>query len=222
MLLGLGILKKFVRSQPLKEITLFLCFLLSFLLYSMSTPEPPSIYVMPLRYLFGFSILLLPWVGVGAYELEVQLKKKYKYAPLFVYSLLIFTLLPFTYSHIKKMHKEEGRLLYELREAGLYIKKKGVKNPCVLSPQHVVAYYADGECITTPWASYKEIIEYAREKRVDYIVIYEREIRGKLNLWPQLFFLLDPANCPPELKLFYDDKGKWGKGRRVLIYRLIR
>jgi hypothetical protein len=62
------------------------------------------------------------------------------------------------------------------------------------------AFYAQGKHLYLPAEEYGTVINYAKRKKVDYIVIYER------NIWKnqRLKFLLDEQGDTPELQLVYE------------------
>ena len=66
----------------------------------------------------------------------------------------------------------------------------------MMSRKPYIPYYADAKWFGTP-PTYLEVLELARSKHVDYILI-DRGIDYYLR--PELRFLFDPNKSPPELK----------------------
>jgi hypothetical protein len=66
----------------------------------------------------------------------------------------------------------------------------------VMSRYPAIAFHAGTRWAPTPAAEWPQVLAYARAHRAGYLVVDEWEV-GRLR--PQLQFLLDPAQAPPEL-----------------------
>ncbi len=98
--------------------------------------------------------------------------------------------------------------------AGLWLAEHTDPGDPVVSRNSEVGLYADRPLVAFPDASWEEVLAYIRARKARYLVVDDWEIT---RLRPQLRFLLDPAQAPPELEhlVTFED------GRRTtLIYRL--
>jgi hypothetical protein len=77
-----------------------------------------------------------------------------------------------------------------------------------------VAFYADAKWEPTPNAAWPEVLRYARHVGADYFVLDGREVE---KLRPQLAFLMDEKQTPPELELVHVDASE---NERLMIYRI--
>ncbi len=77
-----------------------------------------------------------------------------------------------------------------LREIGI------TPDTVVMSRYPAIAFHSGAAWTPTPAATWEEVRAYARAKGAHYLVMDEREAQWR----PQLAFLLDPQNAPPELR----------------------
>jgi hypothetical protein len=77
-----------------------------------------------------------------------------------------------------------------------------------------VAFYADAKWEPTPNATWPEVLRYARHVGADYFVLDGREVEG---LRPQLAFLVEGEDVPPELELVHVDTSEGGK---MVVYQI--
>ncbi|MCD6291542.1 MAG: hypothetical protein J7M34_13645, partial [Anaerolineae bacterium] len=84
----------------------------------------------------------------------------------------------------------------------------------IMSRNPEVALYADRPLVAFPNATWPQVLAYARSHGARYLVVSDWEIT---KLRPQLRFLLDPNQAPPELKHLVTLQGPM---RRVMIYQI--
>ena len=93
----------------------------------------------------------------------------------------------------------------ELKEAGLWLKKYSNNSPVLMSTNKAVDFYAGsynirkGASFTN--VDYNRLIEYAKHKDVEYLVLAERYIETD----PKLHFLFNNSKIPENLCLIYED-----------------
>lgn len=109
----------------------------------------------------------------------------------------------------------------ELKKAGEWLREQTSAFPNMMSYNKAVDFYAGGTDIrqgaTFPVRNeIDRIIEYARYKKIDYLVISERYAEHFGNLQP----LVEQTLVPPALELVYQDREP--SGIRTVIYRLQR
>lgn len=106
----------------------------------------------------------------------------------------------------------------EQKIAGLWIKAHSEKTPVIMSRGHTVDFYAGNyniaETVTIPKNDLSRVLEYAKFRGVDYLVLNERYAVA----YPEIRFLLDEENIPAELQLVF----KFDKrpGLKTVVYQL--
>ena len=103
-------------------------------------------------------------------------------------------------------------------KVGEWMKEKIPKPIRVMSRKPYIPYYADAQWFGTP-PTYPEVLELAKSKNVDYIVL-DKGVDYYLR--PELRFLFDPDKIPPELQFIGGVKHpKTGK-LLIVLYRIER
>jgi 4-amino-4-deoxy-L-arabinose transferase-like glycosyltransferase len=199
----------FSKQRSLKH-----AFLLSMLfpVFVQTIWAPESRYIMPLLpfliIIAASGLLCLNEVFLSS----AQIKKAHKKIIFAVITAgLILSFLPSVLKVVSSGRDEP----IEHKKAGLWLKQFDVSNPVIMSRKPWVSFYADGDWVCLPYGDIDEVIGYAQEKKVKYLVIDELLIT---RLRPQLAFLLDENNAPKVLKLIYKDESL---GRKILIYEII-
>ncbi|RLJ04045.1 MAG: hypothetical protein DRP08_02525, partial [Candidatus Aenigmatarchaeota archaeon] len=106
-------------------------------------------------------------------------------------------------------------LLSGSKDVGIWIKKNLPPRPIIMSRYSHVPFYADGVFVPMPYANYSAVIDYARYKNVDYIIINRDVISIRR---PELAFLINETSAAPELKLIFEyNDGK----ENILVYELV-
>ncbi|MGC8825431.1 MAG: glycosyltransferase family 39 protein, partial [Anaerolineae bacterium] len=86
---------------------------------------------------------------------------------------------------------------FHYKEVGEWLKANSAPTARIMSRGAIVALHADRFWVPFPHASYEEVLRFARENRVDYLVVNQHEFEV---MRPQLAFLGDPSQAPPELE----------------------
>lgn len=218
LLAGLGLFRaRWPKERVEREFYLLLFFTSTLMGYALTLRNPR--YLVPLMPLFIF------WVSKGIVELEdwlietgdynnklkkLLVKNQNLIRPLIV-TVVFFSLLP-AMTYPMRGHKLDQPL--EQKRAAVWIKNHSDSAPLIMSTGPWAAFYAGGKHIYLPDEEYSVLIDYARHKKVDYIIVDERWVP---KLTPHLRFLLDEQSQLPELKLVYKDEIT---NYKVFIFRL--
>jgi len=197
------------------------------LAFVVSTLIGYAITVMELRYLVPLVPLLLCWTAKGLLEFESWVAatlslldiKLLRPATLRVGLFIVMASL-LTPSLVAPMVRSKWEdLPFEHKEAGLWMKGRSPGSPLIMAQGPWAAYYSGGRHIYLPRESYATVLNYARRKRVDYIIVGARCLMhtGCLQDTP-LGFLLDEKRVPADLQLVYvhADRPEY----KILVYRL--
>jgi 4-amino-4-deoxy-L-arabinose transferase-like glycosyltransferase len=85
------------------------------------------------------------------------------------------------------------------KAAAEWIRSQGLESPLIMATGPWPAFYTGGRHLYIPNEELPVVLEYARRKKVDFIVLEERWLDSTPSLAP----LLDSENIPPELTLVY-------------------
>ncbi len=226
------ILGFFVKTNSRKKI-IFDLFILSFILFYWGIIIP--LFHINQRYFLPLLPLGFIWAGQGTVILHAWLKhvlnklRLFKKNRLFINLLSIvivvfFLLLSYVPGLIKivsdnSVSPDIGAKPVEYKKAGLWIKEHCEKTPIVMSHYQTVSYYAGNfniaESVSIPFDTIERILEYAKYRGVDYIVLSERYV----ELFPRIRPLFYMKNIPGQLKAVYNFESK--AGLKVVIYKLI-
>ncbi len=147
-------------------------------------------------------ILCLAWAGAGVVEIEHKIRnlpvvaktigkktanlKRLRWA---LVGVIVFALLPKTLAsqRIEKM---------PIRQAGVWIKENGPKNPTVVGQGDLarIGFYAEGTFFEIPRD--QELNQFLRQRRVDFLAINQRDIA---NTHPGLIDSLDSERFKREV-----------------------
>jgi 4-amino-4-deoxy-L-arabinose transferase-like glycosyltransferase len=103
----------------------------------------------------------------------------------------------------------------EPKAVALWIREHSGKSPLIMANGPWAAFWAGGQHLYLPDEEYAKVLDYARRKKVDYLVFEERHV-GKT---PQLRFLLDETIEHPGLKLVHQYEEP--RSPRVLVFQLV-
>ena len=78
-----------------------------------------------------------------------------------------------------------------------------------------IAFHGERRWAPTPNAEYEEIMRYAQHKGARYFVIDERETK---SMRPQLAFLVEGRQVPPELRLLHSETSE---GEKLVVYEIL-
>jgi len=115
---------------------------------------------------------------------------------------------------LKTARVEQATLTPSHKAAGLWLAQNSQEGEAVMTRARELALYADRPLVALPRGDWATVLDYGRARGADYLVIDNWEIDA---LRPQLAFLLDPAQTPPEAEFLqsFDDPR-----RTTFIYRL--
>jgi 4-amino-4-deoxy-L-arabinose transferase-like glycosyltransferase len=99
-------------------------------------------------------------------------------------------------------------------EVGRWLKENSAPSPLIVAAGPWAAFYADGRHLFLPLESYPKVVEYARRKRVDYVVIEEDTMN------PSLRFLMQPGGEQAAAGLAPAYRYERTPGHRIYVYRL--
>lgn len=100
------------------------------------------------------------------------------------------------------------------RPVAAWIQKHTSTPPLIMATNPSIFFYAGGKHLYLPNEEYPVVIDYARRKKVDFIVIDERDIGTSESLR----FLLDEQSVHPGLKLVY--KSEKAPKQKILVFTL--
>ena len=116
--------------------------------------------------------------------------------------------------HIRVVRGGQETLDYAHKQAGLWLGEHTSEDAKIMSRDLAISIYAERGFVPSPRADYAALLDYARRKGADYLVVDEHELRV---LRPHLAFLLDIDKPPPELKPLRS----WvERGGRTIVYRI--
>lgn len=107
-------------------------------------------------------------------------------------------------------------LPWDRKEAGEWLRLHAPPEAAVMSRSPEISLYADRPSLPSPNADWPQVLDYARRNGASYYVADRRELT---ELRPQLSFLADPAQAPPELIHETTIEGRYGQA--TVIYRFI-
>ncbi len=135
------------------------------------------------RFMMTPVMLSLLWAGIGIVEVEHRVRNTsliphlarakfvgFRYLKWALLVLIVFTLVP------KALASQRAEKI-PIKEAGIWIREHGPKNPVIIGQLKLVwrvAFYANGTSIEMP--SDHDLLEYAKEKRVNFLVVNEKKI----------------------------------------------
>jgi len=194
------------------QFELFLASLILFHLFSLSTFTKSTI---------RFSVPLIPlslfWAGAGVLQIQKSLEKiKISTPGKWVFFLIILAIL----IQLPQSMKPERRHRADQKSVGLWIKENTPKDSIIMSNSLIEAFYGDREFVLlppglstpgTPVKSYREIIQFAKEKKVRFILINKNT--HELN--PDF----EGSIRPTDLREFYKYREK--DGNIIVVYEVI-
>jgi hypothetical protein len=188
---------------------LFLASIVLFHLFSLSTFIPSAIRL---------SVPLIPvtlfWASAGVLGIQRTFQKLEISNPeKWVFFLIIFVMI----IQLPQSLRPERRHREYQKRAGLWLKQNTAKDAIIMGNSPVEAFYAEREFIIlpsgiyrrgNPGKSYSEIIHFAKEKRVRYILINKNSIERNPDFIESIH--------PSDLKEFYRYREK-GEDRIILF-----
>ncbi|MFQ5639593.1 MAG: ArnT family glycosyltransferase [bacterium] len=108
----------------------------------------------------------------------------------------------------------------EQKKAGLWLKENTTGPRIIMSRGHAVDIYAGNyditQSVTLPKASLERVLEYAKYRNVDYLVVNERYIKS----YPEMNVLLETRDNISGLELIYDERDVSGLATK--IYQVLK
>jgi 4-amino-4-deoxy-L-arabinose transferase-like glycosyltransferase len=179
------------------------------------------------RYLLVLVPLLMCWAANGFLEFEswlVSTVRELTAAPAarrhFRFALSGLLLLSMAPSYAAHVSRDPWRdLPLEHKRAGLWIRDQNRPHPLIMAAGPWAPHYADGGLVHTPDEDYATVLEYARRRHVDYLVIGKRCLTNmRCPADTTLGFLVD-GEPPPELDLVFTDEERPQFKVRVYQFR---
>lgn len=213
VLIALGLFSiRWSAEQPAMNLYIMFFVLATLLGYSFT--------VLQVRYLLPLIPLTLPWGANGIVQFRHWFVETFERAPRLgkhvrkysrlvtplVILVVVLSMLPALVDFTKAKAQP--------RQVANWIKEHSDSPPVVMASGPWVAFEAGGKHLYLPDEEYAVVIDYARRKNVQYIVVEENEI-GKTS---RLRFLLDEQRTPPELNLVF--KYRQEREPKVFVYEL--
>jgi 4-amino-4-deoxy-L-arabinose transferase-like glycosyltransferase len=156
------------------------------------------------------------WVAATLSHLDIKLRRP-RAMRIGLFTVMASVLMPSLVAPMVKNKWED--LPLEHKEAGLWLKGRSPGSPLIMAEGPWAAYYSGGRHIYLPNESYATVLDYARRKRVDYLIVGARCGQGSecIEKTP-LGFLLDEKRVPPDLQVVYVNAER--PEYKILVYRL--
>jgi hypothetical protein len=179
------------------------------LLASLAAPLAYLPFFVQERYLAGLLLPAMVWIGAGMWMLGLTLagtaqnlrrrplspaaQRSLLAAPAALLAVLLVALGPRVWVTMQRTHSfQPGHLAAatELRQLGV------PEDAVVMSRYPAIAFHAGTRWAATPAEEWPAVLAYAQQRGAEYLAIdgWEAQLR------PQLAFLLDPAQAPPQLQ----------------------
>ena len=173
------------------------------------------------RYFYPYVPLLLVIIAKITVGVERRLEKKISLrnrmcgsiSGFFLTGILIVVM---GSSSIFLITKKNDLVPHEYKIMGQWMKENinDIENKMVMSRKLAVPFYAEARHQILYYGEYPGLIEYARSRKVDYLVIDDWTIP---KIRPQFAFLLEENQTHPGLKLVHIVRYK---GRKAILYRI--
>ncbi len=102
---------------------------------------------------------------------------------------------------------------FEEKQAGLWIKNQSISPSLIMAQSPIVAFYAGADHIFVPNEEFPKVLEYAKRKKVNYLVVSEYRLKDTPKAFPE-----GEINFPSELKLIYKDERIFTS--KIFVYQL--
>jgi len=161
------------RLRTAKEIYLFSFFICTLIGYALT--------VIEVRYLYPIIPILIAWIANSIAQFghwasntaSNVLPIDRKINPLSVQvltSLIVFaTLISPIVSRMN--YKISEKHPFEEKQAGLWIKNQSISPSLIMAQSPIVAFYAGADHIFVPNEEFPKVLEYAKRKKVNYLVV---------------------------------------------------
>jgi len=105
-----------------------------------------------------------------------------------------------------------ARMSWSHKEAGYWLGTVSAPDDIIMTRSAEVGLYADRQSVTSPNATWPELLAYARSHSARFLVVDENEVT---KVRPQFSFLMRPEAAPPEVTYLRTFAG----GTQTLVYR---
>lgn len=209
--------KPWTRFRTARELFLFAFFISTLIGYALSAVE--------LRYLFTLIPILICWVSHGIIEFSDWTSKslanltraKLRINPLLltIFTLFVMVLWLIPSFRIQFKPDELRNVPLEEKQAGLWIKNNSDNSPLIVLSSHgTPAFYAGAKHLFVPDEDFSTVLQYARNRKVNYLIYSQRRLKNTPNAFP-----VDDENLPQDLKIVYKDEQN--PDFKIIVYRLL-
>lgn len=209
--------KPWTRFRTARELFLFSFFISTLIGYALSAVE--------LRYLFTLIPILICWVSHGIIEFSDWISKslsnltkaKLRINPLLltIFTLFVMVLWLIPSYRIQFKPDELRNVPLEEKQAGLWIKNNSDNSPLIVLSSHgTPAFYAGAKHLFVPDEDFSTVLQYARNRKVNYLIFSQRRLKITPNAFP-----VDEQNLPQDLKIVYKDEQN--PDFKIIVYRLL-
>ncbi|MFN0277196.1 MAG: ArnT family glycosyltransferase [Pyrinomonadaceae bacterium] len=203
------------RTRAAKEIYLFSFVMCTLLGYAASAVE--------LRYLIPIIPLLIAWAARGIAEFCEWLARTVKsffttrreLSPVVLATCVLILLFGLSMPRSLLILKQEDikNVPFEEKSAGLWMKENSNHEQTTVISSHITpAYYAHAKHLYLPDEELSTVVEYARQRRANYLVFSERRKSDAAA------FLAEKNSSLGSLDLVYHDRQN--AGYQILVYQL--
>jgi 4-amino-4-deoxy-L-arabinose transferase-like glycosyltransferase len=216
---GLGLFRtKWNGTRFKREIFLLSFCAVTVLGYALTVNEVPYFYVL--------LPILIGWIARGIVEMEnwwresvnvLSVKKLFTsgFPLISILFIILINIYVFPLNSFMRSRADAWEWSpYEQKKAGLWLKETAKRAPIIMSADFRPAFYAEGEHVALSSNSFEKVLAEAVSKRVDFLVIDERNIKAM----PQLIGLLNEPQNYPQLEMVYQASEQ--PGYKIVIYRV--
>lgn len=207
--------RTWTRFRAARESYLISFFLFMLLGYALTVVE--------LRYVYPLVPILIAWTVKGIVEfgdwtsesLFKVLRTSRRIRPLSIQVCLVVVLIALVAPSVFSLNERGtfGDSPTEEKQAGLWIKDTAADPPVVMSVSATPAFYAGGRHLFLPNEDLQTVLDYAKRKKVDYLIFSQRRLKLTPNAFPP-----DESGLPPEFRLVYRDEPV--SGFKILVYQV--
>ncbi|HEY65304.1 MAG TPA: glycosyltransferase family 39 protein [Caldilineae bacterium] len=194
------------------------------LIGALAPPLSFVLFFIQERYLAGMLLPIMLWAAMGTLALGDWLRdsiaqlcerwgrwREWRWLPAVLVLLILWLMAP----QVAALQQRTHSFQRTHKTAGYWLRDHGVTAEDVVMCRYpAIAFHAGAAWAATPAEEWPWVLRYARARGADYLVVDQWEVE---RLRPQLRFLLDPAQAPPELEHLATLRGGVGP---VVIYRL--
>ncbi len=218
-LVGLGLFgETWSRARAKREFLLLLSLLpvMAFLVFFIQERYIAALLPTLILWLAAGLVKLGEWVaGTARLVFGASEAPRWRRWGTWLPTLLIVAMLVLALPRIMD-NTARGSFRFAHKTVGLWMKDalSTTRDTVIMARYPAIAFYADARWEPTPNATWPEVLRYARHVGADYFVLDSREVE---KLRPQLAFLMDKTQVPPELELVHVDTSE---GETLMVYRI--